>query len=242
MTIHSARKAFVMNRRKFLGTAGAALAAMPYPLRAWETAARAAIAPDYRLRIAPCILEIGKGIRIATVAYDGQVPGPTLRLKKDKPVTIEVTNASKTPDLVHWHGLRTDPLNDGAVEEGSPLIAPSETLRYQLAPSPSGTRWYHTHAMAMGNLSLSTYTGQFGFLLVDGVPDPGAHDREVNLAIHHWEPRFVPMVDTMRAQSQNVPQTTGSDVGYAYATMNAHMLGAGEPIRVNQVSGCCFGC
>jgi FtsP/CotA-like multicopper oxidase with cupredoxin domain len=39
-------------------------------------------------------------------------------------------------------------------------------------------------------------------------------------------------VGTMRAQSQNVPQTTGSDVGYAYATINAHMLGAGEPIRV----------
>jgi FtsP/CotA-like multicopper oxidase with cupredoxin domain len=88
--------------------------------------------------------------------------------------------------------------------------------------------------MAMGDLSLSTYTGQFGFLLVDGAPDPGAHDREINLAIHHWEPRFVPMVDTMRAHSQNVPQTTGSDVGYAYATINAHMLGAGEPIRVKQ--------
>ena len=85
----------------------------------------------------------------------------------------------RTPDLVHWHGLRTDPLNDGAVEEGSPLIAPGTTLRYHLTPSLSGTRWYHTHAMAMGDLSLSTYTGQFGFLLVDGAPDPGAHDREI---------------------------------------------------------------
>jgi len=38
----------------------------------------------------------------------------------------------------------------------------------------------------------------------------------------------------MRAASSNHPLTTGSDVGYQYATMNQHMLGAGEPIRVNQ--------
>jgi FtsP/CotA-like multicopper oxidase with cupredoxin domain len=221
-----------MDRRRFVQFAGAAVAGLSRHAHAWEASAREGGKPDYRLRIEPCRQEIGKGIEIATLAYNGQVPGPLLRLKKDKPVTIEVTNASTTPDLVHWHGLRTDPHNDGAVEEGSPLIAPGATLRYQLTPSPSGTRWYHTHAMAMGDLSRAAYTGQFGFLLVDGAADPGAHDREVNLAIHHWEPRFVPMVSTMRAESQNVPQTTGSDVGYTYATINAHMLGAGEPIRV----------
>jgi FtsP/CotA-like multicopper oxidase with cupredoxin domain len=31
-----------------------------------------------------------------------------------------------------------------------------------------------------------------------------------------------------------MPLTTGSDVGYKYATINSHMLGAGEPIRVKQ--------
>ena len=43
--------------------------------------------------------------------------------------------------------------------------------------------------------------------------------RDVNLAIHHWEPSFVPMVETMRQQSANMPLTTGSDVGYKYATV-----------------------
>jgi FtsP/CotA-like multicopper oxidase with cupredoxin domain len=88
--------------------------------------------------------------------------------------------------------------------------------------------------MAMDDLSASTYSGQFGFLLVDGAPDPGHYDHEINLAIHHWEPYFVPMVETMREHSQNLPQTTGSDVGYKYATVNSHMLGFGEPIRVKR--------
>jgi FtsP/CotA-like multicopper oxidase with cupredoxin domain len=221
----------LIDRRRFLLTGGAALTTVQcQTLMALAKGPE----PDLRLRIEPCTLEIGKGIHISTVAYNGQIPGPTLRLKKNKTVTIDVTNATKNADLVHWHGLTTDTQNDGAVEEGSPLIAPGKTLRYQLTPNPSGTRWYHTHAMAMGDLSLSAYTGQFGFLLVDGAPDPGHYDREVELAIHHWGAHFVPMVEEMRTHSQNLPQTSGSGVGYTHATMNAHMLGFGEPIRVKQ--------
>ena len=85
---------------------------------------------DHTLRIEPCTLEIGKGVSIKTIAYNGQVPGPLLRLREGAPVTIDVTNASSIPDLVHWHGLATDPINDGAMEEGSPMIAPGSTLRY----------------------------------------------------------------------------------------------------------------
>jgi FtsP/CotA-like multicopper oxidase with cupredoxin domain len=125
-------------------------------------------------------------------------------------------------------------LNDGAMEEGSPMIAAGKTQRYVFTPKPSGTRWYHTHATAYDNLSMGTYTGQFGFLLIDGKEQPARYDQEINLAIHHWEPSFVPMVETMRNQSSNMPLTTGSDVGYKYATIQGHMLGAGEPIRVKR--------
>jgi hypothetical protein len=63
---------------------------------------------------------------------------------------------------------------------------------------------------------------------------PGHYDQEIFLAIHHREPSFVPMVETMREASANAPLTPGSDVGYKYATINQHMLGAGEPIRVKR--------
>jgi FtsP/CotA-like multicopper oxidase with cupredoxin domain len=186
------------------------------------------------LKIERCRLEIGKGVLVNTVAYNGQLPGPCLRLKRGKPVSIDVTNTTVKPDLIHWHGLTTNPLNDGALEEGSPIIEAGATLRYQLTPAVAGTRWYHTHAMAMDDLSLAAYTGQFGFLLVDGETASSSYDQEITLAIHHWGPHFVPMVETIRSQSQNLPQTAGSDVGYTHATINAHMLGHGEPLRVRQ--------
>ena len=191
-------------------------------------------AADHSLTIQPCTIEISPGVNIKTVAYNGQVPGPLLRLRQGVPVTIDVTNATEDADIVHWHGLTTDSLNDGAMEEGSPMIPPGGHLRYSLTPNPAGSRWYHTHAGAGANLGIGTYTGQFGFLLIDGAGDPGHYDQEVFLAIHHWQPSFVPMVETMQAESANHPQTSGSDVGYQYATINQHRLGAGEPLRVKQ--------
>jgi len=224
------------NRRSFIAGAGALLSSRALdalaPLQTKSGGAATKGKVDHSLRIEPCTLEIGPGVTIKTLAYNGQVPGPLLQLREGVPVTIDVTNASGDPDLVHWHGLATDPLNDGAMEEGSPMIPAGGMLSYTLSPKPAGTRWYHTHAAAHENLSLGTYSGQFGFLLIEGKDQPAPYDQEINLAIHHWEPSFVPMVETMREQSSNVPLTTGSDVGYKYATINAHMLGAGEPIRV----------
>lgn len=112
------------------------------------------------------------------------------------------------------------------------MIRRGATQRYDFTPRPAGTRWYHTHASANENLALGAYSGQFGFLLIENGREPGHYDQEINLAVHHWEPSFVPMAETMRASSANQPLTSGSDVGYRYATLNGHMLGAGEPIRV----------
>ena len=231
-----------MDRREFLRAGGLALgagfagAALPLAERDIVAAATTPVQgkPDYTLKIEPCSLELAPGVVVKTTAFNGQVPGPLLRVREGVPVAIDVTNASANPDIVHWHGLAIDSLNDGAMEEGSPMIAPGGMLRYTYTPKPTGTRWYHTHAGAGGDLSLGTYSGQFGFLLVEGKQDSGAYDQEIFLAIHHWEPSFVPMVETIRAESANQPMTTGSDVGYQYASINQHMLGAGEPIRVKQ--------
>jgi FtsP/CotA-like multicopper oxidase with cupredoxin domain len=237
-----------MNRRSFLATTGGAMAhpllnsLVPSPTNFLHAAQQSSVkksaasaphtAADHTLTIKPCTIEISPGVIIKTLAYNGQVPGPLLRLRQNVPVTIDVINESNNADIVHWHGLTTDPLNDGAMEEGSPMIPASGHLRYHLKPNPAGSRWYHTHTTAGSNLSIGTYTGQFGFLLIDGAPDPGHYDQEIFLAVHHWEPSFVPMVETMQAQSANHPATSGSDVGYQFATINQHRLGAGEPIRV----------
>src|SRR5690348_13420310 len=136
-----------MKRREFLASAGLVLAgqsvqAMMPPQARKATASGPAGKADHALRIEPCSIDIGPGVTIKTTAFNGQVPGPLLRLKEGVPVTIDVTNGTSNPDITHWHGLAIDSLNDGAMEEGSPMIAPGTTHRYSFTPKPSGTRWY----------------------------------------------------------------------------------------------------
>jgi FtsP/CotA-like multicopper oxidase with cupredoxin domain len=230
-----------MNRRSFLSSAAITVGAQLLPDAALAALDRHDL-PNYTLRLEPSTIEISPGISIKTIAYNGQVPGPLLRLKEGRQIHIDVTNATANDDLVYWHGVTTDSLNDGEMEESSPMIKPGGTLRYTFNPHPSGTRWYHTHAGAGSDLSRGTYSRQFGFVIIEGQPKPAHYDQEFNLAIHHWNPSFVPLVETMRTESANAPLTTRLDVGYQYATINQHMLGGGEPLRVKGGRGFYFVC
>jgi FtsP/CotA-like multicopper oxidase with cupredoxin domain len=177
----------------------------------------------YELRIAPLKLDLGAGIEITTTGYNGTAPGPMLRLPEGKPVSIDVFNETDVPELVHWHGLAIDSLNDGAMEEGSPMIPPGGQRRYSFTPRPAGSRWYHSHAAAGADLTRSTYSGQFGFLYIEPKTDPGAYDHEVFLAVHHWGPMM----------TQTGPHKT-CEVSYRHASFNDKILSAAEPLRVHQ--------
>jgi FtsP/CotA-like multicopper oxidase with cupredoxin domain len=186
---------------------------------------------DHVIRIAPVALEIAPDKIIQTTGYNGTVPAPPLRLKQGQPVAINVINDSGYPNLIHWHGLFSPSPQDGAAEEGSPMIPPGESLVYQFTPEPAGTRWYHSHAMAMTDLSRSTYSGEFGFLIVDpAAGDPGRYDREIMLAAHHWQGSWVSMQDMRKGP----PPDNGLEAMYASATLGERMLGHGDPIRVRQ--------
>src|ERR1700735_3538115 len=114
---------------------------------------------DYRLRIDHITLEIGPKTFIKTTGYNGTAPGPLLRMKEGQRITIKVDNATTEPEIVHWHGLHIPSQVDGSIEEGTPTIPPHGTARYSFVAAPSGTRWYHTHVMAMRNLKRGAYTG-----------------------------------------------------------------------------------
>jgi FtsP/CotA-like multicopper oxidase with cupredoxin domain len=220
-----------LSRRRLIlgaGTVGLAAIAGRRSSRAQMPAPSAA---DHTIRIAPISLEIGPGKIVKTTGYNGSVPGPALRLQQGKPVTINVINDSGYPNLIHWHGLFIPSVEDGATEEGSPIIPPGKSLLYSYTPKPTGTRWYHSHAMAGTDLTRSTYSGEFGFLIVEpAAGDPGRYDREVMLAAHHWEGSWVSMQDIRKGP----PPDNGLEVMYHAATLGDRMLGNGEPIRVRQ--------
>jgi FtsP/CotA-like multicopper oxidase with cupredoxin domain len=184
--------------------------------------ARDLAAPDYKIDIAPVTLELSPRHTLKTTAYNGQVPGPLLRLKENRPVTVEVANHTDRPEVLHWHGLFIPPDVDGAMEEGTQPIAANSSARYTFTPRPAGFRWYHTHTMAMNDLTRAQYGGQHGFLMVEPRVDPARYDQEFFLALHDWAGYLLASDDGAMNPS------------YAVATINGKTMGFGEPLRVKQ--------
>src|ERR1700727_148036 len=207
----------MISRRDLLKLSSFAALASPLP-----ALVRALGAPDYKIDIAPTTLDLTPRHRLKTTAYNGHAPGPLLRLKENQPVTIEVANHTDRPEVVHWHGLFNASNVDGAMEEGTPPILTNSTALYTFTPRPSGFRWYHTHTMAMNDLTRAQYSGQHGFLMVEPRDDPARYDQEFFLALHDWAGYLLASDDGAMNPS------------YAVATINGKAMGFGEPLSVKQ--------
>ncbi|MGB6690955.1 MAG: multicopper oxidase family protein [Terracidiphilus sp.] len=213
----------VVNRRDFLTRGSGVLAGAISLGRSIPLAAQARPAADYTIRIAPIRLEIAPGKIVRTTAFNGRVPGDPIRVREGSQVTIDVINETGAPDIVHWHGLQIPSEQDGAEEEGSPVVAPhGGTQRYTWVARPAGFRWYHSHTTAGHNLNRATYTGEFGFLMIDPAHDPARYDQEIFLALHDWDGYIEGSGDGYQ------------EVMYNHSTINDRMLGFGEPLRVRE--------
>jgi FtsP/CotA-like multicopper oxidase with cupredoxin domain len=218
----------LLDRRGFL--IGAGVAGMAFGAAIDLAYTQTVMAPDHTLRIAPHRLELGPGKVIETFAYNDTIPGPVLRLREGRQVSIDIRNDTDIDDIIHWHGLYVPSPADGAMEEGSPMVKPGHTRRYTFAPKPTGTRWYHSHDVAGKDLTRSLYSGMYGFLIVEPANDAGRYDREVLLAAHHWDGSWVSMQDIRKGP----PPDNGLEVMYASASFNDKMLSHGEPVRVRE--------
>src|ERR1700722_11331107 len=127
----------MLNRREFLtatgvSAMGVALASVP---RFSSLAALPPAKPDLTLRIAPVSLEIAPGNVIKTIGYNGKVPGPILRFREGKRITVDVHNDTDMPEIVHWHGQFIASDVDGSEEEGTPVVPAHGSRQYTFEPS-----------------------------------------------------------------------------------------------------------
>jgi FtsP/CotA-like multicopper oxidase with cupredoxin domain len=251
---------FRYSRRNFLQAAGGSLLSQtigcnhPEMAPPKEAASPASWPADHTIEIAVKPVELAPNRIISTVTYNGQFPGPLLRFKEGKPVTIDIRNQTDTPEQLHWHGqfLSTDV--DGAAEEGTPFIPAHGSRRITFTPGPSGCRFYHTHVRAAANLNAGQYTGQVGPVYIEPTNNPGNYDREVFLTLKEFEPVLsrggdmdmhflspAAVVQQLKDDGENAMKASlakgmphGFEVGYGSFTINGRMLGSGEPIRVKQ--------
>ncbi len=250
----------ILSRRRFLADAGklAGVSVVRAESFARSLLGTAPVAddqvPDYTLHIKNSPIEIAPNRIISATTYNGQFPGPLLRFKEGRPVTVDIYNDTDTPEQLHWHGQKIPVDVDGAAEEGTPFVPAEGKRRITFTPNPSGLRFYHTHNRAGADLSAGQYSGQVGPVYIEPAQDLGRYDREVFLVLKEFEPTFSRGGDMAQdflspAQADAELKKTGEaamkaslakgmphgyEVGYRSFTMNGRMLGHGAPIRVKQ--------
>jgi FtsP/CotA-like multicopper oxidase with cupredoxin domain len=242
------RRAFLRAGSAAVLTAGVARASS---VAVDAPAATSRAPPDYTVRISNGLIELSPEHIVSTTLYNGQFPGPLLRFREGKAVTVDIHNDTDTPELLHWHGQMIPSDVDGAAEEGSPYVPPHAMRRIHFVPRPAGFRYYHTHVAARADLSRGTYSGQAGPVYIEPRRDTGAYDREVFLVMKEFLPTFsrggdmamdvlagtsVPALQQLgaAADAEARTKTKGYEVGYDLFSINGRMLGHGEPLKVRQ--------
>src|ERR671937_718371 len=121
---------------------------------------------EFDLEISPVKKRIGDAT-VRMLAYNGSVPGPTLKVPQGSTITVHVTNHGDLEATVHWHGLRLENRYDGTHETQAPIpVGGSFTYRITF-PDP-GVYWYHPHIREDYGQEL----GLYGNILVGGETDP----------------------------------------------------------------------
>ena len=226
----------MLTRRRFLaGVAG--LASVPL------MSARVGSAPVAQSRLVEARLVAGPA-RAQLVpagypgtqvwAYDGQVPGPTLRPRQGDRLRVEVHNALSEGTTVHWHGVRVPNAMDGVPHVTQPPIAANGgRFVYEFELRDAGTYWYHPHLGSSGQVGRGLYAP-----LIVEEHEPPAVDRDVVWMLGDWrldgQARIVE--DFGNFMDASHAGRIGNTVTVNGAIREAFELRAGERIRLRLVN------
>ncbi len=89
--------------------------------------------------------EVEPGVRREAFAYNGQVPGPTIRVTEGDRVRVILRNELPESTSIHFHGLTTPNEMDGVPFITQPPVKPGQGFTYEFVAKPSGTHMYHSH-------------------------------------------------------------------------------------------------
>jgi FtsP/CotA-like multicopper oxidase with cupredoxin domain len=169
----------------------------------------------FALRIGPASKRIGDAT-VRMLAYNGSIPGPTLRVAQGSELLVDVENQGDMEATVHWHGLRLENRFDGTHETQEAIAVGGRYSARVAFPDP-GVYWYHPHIREDYNQEMGLYGN---VIVVPSDPDywPPAH-RELALTLDDV------LIEDGRIAAFSPDETTYSAMG----RFGNVLLVAGEP-------------
>jgi len=114
---------------------------------------------EYEIEAGEIELEVAPGVFFPAWAYNGQVPGPTLRCTEGDRVRVRFTNSGTHPHTMHFHGFHAANM-DGAFE----VVHPGRSYTYEFDARPFGVQLYHCHTVP---LKRHLHKGLYGVFIID---------------------------------------------------------------------------
>ena len=174
----------MIDRRNFLvlsamgaaaGIAGCSSRAAQAPSSpvAAEAAVNAAFEP------AETEIDLG-GVTVRTWAYNGQVPGREIRIRKGERLRADVTNKLPADTSIHWHGIAIVNDMDGVPPLTQQPIPAQGTFSYDFVVPDAGTYWYHSH------VGTQLDRGLYGTLIIEDPNEGANYDDELVVVLDDW--------------------------------------------------------
>ncbi|MEJ7799602.1 MAG: multicopper oxidase domain-containing protein [Ilumatobacter sp.] len=100
--------------------------------------------------------------------YNGQAPGPQIRVDVGDKVRVIVNNETPMGTDVHWHGIHTPNVQDGVSPFTQDPISSGETFTYEFVADEPAIGMYHAHLHGQ----VSVPNGMFGSFIIGDSPIP----------------------------------------------------------------------
>jgi manganese oxidase len=180
---------------------------------------------EYQIVAVDKEIEIAPGVFFPAWAYQGQVPGPTIRCNEGDRLRIQFVNSSSHPHTMHFHGIHSA-FMDGVDGIGRGNIATGQVFTYEFDAYPFGCHLYHCHT---NPLKRHIHKGLYGAFIIN--PDPHKHgDRAKVRHPDHAESReWQEFVMVMNAFDTTFD---GENEVYAVNTVAFHYMK--HPIRIER--------
>jgi FtsP/CotA-like multicopper oxidase with cupredoxin domain len=232
-----------ISRRTFLRTAlGAALASGLPVFSGPRASEKKGPVKEIRLSASPARVNLGVGPDFTAWTYNGQVPGPEIRVREGETLRVVLKNFLPEGTSIHWHGVPVPNAMDGVPGVTQKAVMPGETFVYEFEAGPAGSYIYHSHA----NYQLDQ--GLYGALIIEPSHPTESYDREYTLLLEDWVMRDgggvahtrrrppMGMMHGMMGRQRGLDQGRGPLLepiydGYA---VNGRLNREVEPLRVNR--------
>jgi manganese oxidase len=107
--------------------------------------------------------EVSPGKTVKAWAYNGQVPGPQIRVREGDRVRINLKNELAESTAIHFHGLELPNDQDGVPFVTQPPVKPGASYTYEFTVPNAGSHMYHSHHNAAVQVGL----GLLGAFIVE---------------------------------------------------------------------------